>query len=130
MMHTVKQVNARIMWSNHNLLFWLSLVPFATAWMGENCAKKEPVIVYSSLLIICGISYDILRKSIMKTNQHDNALKEALEKQKGKALISTVCYALAIPVAFISTYISLGLIVFVAITCLIPSKEFEKSLCE
>ena len=66
----------------------------------------------------------------MKTNQHDNALKEALEKQKGKALISTVCYALAIPVAFISTYISLGLIVFVAITWVIPSKEIEKSLSE
>jgi uncharacterized membrane protein len=130
MMHTVKQVNARIMWSNHNLLFWLSLVPFATAWMGENSVQKEPVIVYASLLVICGVSYDILRRNILRTYKHDNALKEALEKQKGKALLSTVCYTMSIPAAFLHPYISIGLIIFVAVMWVIPSREIEKSLSE
>jgi uncharacterized membrane protein len=130
MMHTVKQVNARIMWSNHNLLFWLSLVPFATAWLGENGAEKEPVIIYSGLLFICGASYDILRRNIIKTYKHDTSVKEALEQQKGKGLLSTGCYLAAIPLAYLNTYISIGLIVFVAILWLIPSKAIERSLSE
>ncbi len=130
LLHAVKQVNPRIMWSNLNLLFWLSLIPFGTAWMGENCIQQAPVIVYASILIVSGVSYDILRRSIMKTNQHSNAMKEALEKQKGKAVLSTICYALAIPATFIHAYISVGLFVFVAIIWVIPSKEIEKSLSE
>ncbi|MBS1773596.1 MAG: DUF1211 domain-containing protein [Bacteroidetes bacterium] len=130
MMHTVKQVNARIMWSNHNLLFWLSLVPFATAWLGENGTQKEPVMIYSALFFICGFSYDILRRNIIKTYKHDTAVKEALERQKGKGVLSTACYLAAIPLAYINTNISIAIIVFVAILWIIPSKEIEKSLSE
>jgi uncharacterized membrane protein len=130
LLHTVKQVNSRIMWSNLNLLFWLSLLPFGTAWMGENCIQQVPVIIYASLLIISGVSYDILRKSIMKTNQLDDAMKTALGKQEGKALISTVCYALAIPASFLNTYLSVGLFVLVAIMWVVPSREIERSLQE
>lgn len=130
MMHTVKEVNARIMWSNHNLLFWLSLVPFATAWMGENSVQKEPVIVYAVLLLICGVSYDILRRNIISTYKHDTVLKAALEKQKGKALMSTACYAAAIPAAFLHPYLSIALFVFVAITWVIPSREIENAFKE
>ncbi len=130
MMHTVKEVNARIMWSNHNLLFWLSLVPFATAWMGENSVQKEPVILYAALMLMCGFSYDILRRNIISTYKHDTVLKAALERQKGKTLVSTACYAAAVPAAFLHPYLSIALFVFVAITSVVPSREIEKAFKE
>lgn len=130
LLHTVKQVNSSIMWGNLNLLFWLSLVPFATAWMGENNFSTDTVVAYSCLLLTCGYSYDVLRKSIIKSFKDDHALKHALEKQKKKAILSTISYSLAIPGAFVHTGISIALFIFVALIWIIPSREIEKSLSE
>lgn len=130
LLHTVKKLSPSIMWSNLNLLFWLSLVPFSTAWMGENNFKTIPVAVYSTMLLICGIAYDILRRNIMAEYRDDSVLKHALLKQKAKALISTACYLAAIPLAFLHTAISISLFVFVAIIWFIPSKEIEQGLEE
>ena len=130
LLHTVQHLNPSIMWSNLNLLFWLSLIPFGTAWMGENSFSEAPVVIYACLLLLCGYSYDLLRKSIIKSYKDDHALKHALEKQTRKAIISTISYSAAIPTAFLHTGISVALFIFVALIWIIPSREIEKSLSE
>lgn len=126
LLHTVKRVTPAIMWSNLNLLFWLSLVPFATAWMGENNFSTTPVVVYASLLLICGFSYDVLRRSILHSYHDDHALKSALQQQNSKAIISIISYSSAIPFAYVHTAISFGLFVLVAVIWFIPSRAIEK----
>ncbi len=130
LLQTLRGVNARVMWSNLNLLFWLSLVPFGTGWMGKNHTEPLPVVEYATILLICGYSYDLLRKSIITTYKNETNVKAALEKQRGKAVWSTILYALAIPAAFISTYISIALFVAVALLWITPDKEIEKVMSE
>jgi uncharacterized membrane protein len=130
LLQTAKQINPGIMWGNLNLLFWLSLVPFGTAWMGENNFETVPVAFYSGILLICGYSYNILQKCIIAHHKDDSAIRHALLKHNAKGWVSTICYALAIPAAFLHTAISMALIIFVAILWFIPSKEIEKSVTE
>ncbi|MCW3124591.1 MAG: hypothetical protein JWO03_249 [Bacteroidetes bacterium] len=128
MMHTMKHITASIMWSNLNLLFWLSLVPFATAWMGENHFAAAPVAVYSSLLIMSGIAYDILRRFIIRNHPHDHQVQELLTRQTTKSLISTLSYAAAFGFSFLYTGISIALIAFVAVMWFIPDQNIEKNV--
>jgi uncharacterized membrane protein len=130
MLHTVQHLTPGIMWSNLNLLFWLSLIPFATAWMGENSFERNPVIFYAAILFLCGFSYDILRRAIVRSYKGDHVLKQALEKEKLKGLISTFSYLAAIPFAYVHTAISCGLFVLVAVMWFIPSKAIEAGLHE
>lgn len=130
LLHTVKRVTGGMMWANLNLLFWLSLVPFATAWMDKTCFNSLPVIVYAILLLLCGTSFDILRRVILKTLPADSPMKETLNKLDFKSILSVLCYSLAIGAAFWHTYISLGLFAFVAIVWIVPSRAIEKSLTD
>ena len=128
LLHTADKVTASIMWANHNLLFWLSLVPFATAWMSKTHNETFSVVVYAVLLLICGASYDLLRLVIMKSLSASNPMKAILQRYNLKGMISLGSYGLAIPVAYWNIYLSMCLFVFVAIVWLIPSKAIEKGL--
>lgn len=130
LLHTVKRVTPAIMWSNLNLLFWLSLIPFATAWMGKSNYETFTVFIYAILLVLCGVAYDILRRSIVKSYTEQNALITALLKQKKKALISTICYMAAVPVAYIHVGISIFLFLLVSVLWIIPDKNIEKPLSD
>jgi len=128
LIHTIKEVSSGIMWANLHLLFWLSLFPFATGWMGENHFDKLTVAVYAGLADMCGIAYYILLIVIKKCNRHNTALLEVLQKQSVKGKLSCIFYTAAIPLAFYNELISEVLIILVAIMWLIPDKNIERSL--
>jgi len=130
LIHTIKEVNSGIMWANLLLLFWLSLMPFATGWMGENHFDKLTVAAYALLSDLCGLAYYVLLLAIKNGNQHNTVLMELLQKQTRKGLLSFVPYTLAIPAAYIHVGISGILIVVVAFVWLIPDKNIEKAIKE
>ena len=128
LLHTIKHVSSGIIWANLNLLFWLSLIPFATSWMGENNFSQNPVIVYAVLLLLCGISYTILQFTIMKNHHFDDKMLAALRKVSQKGIVSVIAYSTSIAVAFFNPSISFFFFIVVAILWLIPDKNIEKAL--
>lgn len=129
MMHTVTKVNPRIMWANIHLLFWLSLIPFATGWMGVNSFNKVTVAVYGGLAILCGLAYTILSNEICRTYKEQTKLTKAIAKMNVKGIWSTIIYAAAIPVAlFIHPAAAAVLFIAVSVMWIIPSKDIEHAL--
>jgi uncharacterized membrane protein len=129
LMHTLKRVNASVIWANMHLLFWLSLVPCVTGWMGENNFDKTPVATYGGLLLLCGISFTILSITIGKTHREQTELVAALGKDKLKATLSTLFYILSILAAlFAHPFVSEFLFLVVSVMWLIPSKAIEKAI--
>jgi Predicted integral membrane protein len=125
MMHTVKQVNGRIMWANLHLLFWLSLVPFVTAWMGENHFASVPVLFYGINLLMAAIAYYILQTQILRKQGKNSILAKAIGKDiKGK--ISPILYLIAIFFSFFNQWVSGGIYVLVALIWLVPDKRIER----
>jgi uncharacterized membrane protein len=121
-------VNAAIIWANMNLLFWLSLVPFATGWMGENHYARNTVILYASLLLTCGISFTILQTCIERITKSDTKLLDAFIRVKRKGIFSIVCYVLAIVLAYFNTLFSAILFCIVSVSWLIPDRGIEKAI--
>jgi uncharacterized membrane protein len=130
LLHGVTRVSASIIWANMNLLFWLSLLPFATAWTGSSHFAPLPVIVYAVLLFLCGFAYDILRRAIDACHPEHGKLRKALEKQMYKGYVSLLAYLLAIIAAFFNVWIAEFLFFVVAIMWIIPDKNIEKALSE
>jgi uncharacterized membrane protein len=129
LLHSLKKVSSNIMWANLNLLFWLSLIPFGTKWIGETHFNRFTIIIYSVLVLICGVSYNILQNQIANSLKGDsNELKNIIKKQNLKVLISTVCNLLSIPAAFIDPHISLVFFAISSAIWIVPSKEIEKEL--
>jgi uncharacterized membrane protein len=127
MMHTVQKVGGGILWANLHLLFWLSLVPFATGWMGENHFTPLPTAVYGGVLLMAGIAYWVLQNVIIAAHGRDSLLARAAGKDlKGK--LSLVLYALAIPVALRSPLAANAIYVTVAVMWLLPDRRIEKEL--
>ncbi len=127
MMHTVKKVTGKILWANLHLLFWLSLVPFVTGWMGENHFATEPMALYGFILLMAAIAYFILQNSIITSQGKDSILKNAVGKDlKGK--LSPVFYIIGIVMAWVSVWLSGAMFVLVAIIWLVPDKRIEKIL--
>jgi len=124
-----KQVNGNVLWANLHLLFWLSLVPFTTGWMGENDFAQLPVALYGVVLWTSGLAYYILAQTLISLHGNDSLLATALGR-KGKEIMSLLCYTLAILVSFINTGIALAIYVFVACIWLIPDKRIERTLKE
>ena len=125
--HTTKHVSAAILWANLHLLFWLSLFPLATAWMGENHAAPTPSAVYGLVLLMAAIAYYLLQCAIIAHEGRDSLLARALGRDwKGK--LSPVVYLAAMPLAFVSTWISSGLYTFIALLWLIPDRRIERAL--
>lgn len=130
LLHATKHISAGIMWSNHVLLFCLSLVPFATAWMGENHFALNTVIVYGISLLLCGVAYTILQYSISRCHQHDPHLIQVLKRTKIKGYISVIGYLSAILLAFLHPNIAVAIYFLVGLTWLIPDKNIETALKE
>jgi len=129
MLQAVRSVNGRILWANLHLLFWLSLTPFVTNWLGETHFARWPVIVYGVVLILAGIAYYLLSRALVAHHGPESALAVALGSDfKGR--ISIVIYAIAIAVAFAAPYVSCALYASVAAMWLIPDKRFERVLME
>jgi uncharacterized membrane protein len=126
MLQATHSIDGRIMWANLNLLFWLSMFPFATGWMGENHFAPLPTAIYGVVMICAAISYTILQTTIVRHHGHENEqLKEAIGGDlKGK--VSTLMYLLAIPLAFVSQWISCAIYFAVAIMWLVPDKRIER----
>ena len=123
LLHLVKKLPASIMLANLHLLFWLSLVPFATGWMGENNFAPFTVATYAVLLNVCGIAYMVLQKTIESAHKDDDELKQLMKKQTSKEIFSLASYASAIPLAYLNSYISIAIFFGVAIMWLVPDKE-------
>ncbi len=129
MMQLVHTVNGKVLWANLNLLFWLSLVPFTTDWMGEAHFATWPVALYGFVLLMNAISYSILYTQLTKPQHANNELQAAVGDGR-KEKLSLVFYTIAIVMAFIYTWVSLALYVAVAIIWFIPDKRIEKKLNE
>ena len=129
MLHTVERVNGKMLWANVHLLFWLSLVPFATAWMGENGAAPLPTALYGVVLISAAVAYTILQKTIIASQGPDSRLKAAV-KDDVKGKLSVAAYAAAIPLAFVDRRVSIALYVVVALIWLVPDRRIESKLGE
>ena len=128
LLQAVKTVNAGIMLANLNLLFWLSLLPFATNWMGKNHFAPNTIIVYAAEAILCGLSYTILENKILKSTRGTTELKDALRKQTVKGFISVGADIIAILMAFVNPKISICLFIFQSIIWLVPDKNVERAL--
>ena len=129
LLQTLKHVNGSVLWSNTHLLFWLSLVPFATAWAGENHFAELPVAIYSFIMLMAGVSYFILSKIIIKVQGKDSILSSAIGKDL-KGIISMIGYAIAVPLAFYFKDGSLIIIISIALLWLIPDRRIEKKVSE
>ena len=127
MLHTVQKVNGRILWANMHLLFWLSLIPFVTGWMGANHFASEPTALYGFVLLMAAIAYTILQHEIVAHHGPDSVLASAVGSD-WKARISLPSYIAAIPLAFVEPWISDGLFVAVALIWLVPDKRIESKL--
>ena len=121
------RVNGSILWANLHLLFWLSLVPFVTGWMGENDFARLPVALYGFVLWMSGLAYYILTRTMVAMHGKDSLIDTAL-RNTFKEIFSIVAYALAIALAFVNTAFSLALYVIVAFVWLIPDKRIEKTM--
>ena len=129
LLHAVKHVNGPTLWANMHLLFWLSLIPFVTGWMGENHFRPVPVALYGVALLMCGVAYSILVKALLKSHGADSTLAKAIGSDfKGKA--SLAAYACAVPLAFVHEWIALGLYIAVAVLWFVPDKRIESVLKE
>ncbi len=127
MFHSTKKVTGGILWANLHLLFWLSLFPFTTAWVGANHLTPAPAAVYGFVLLMAAVAYYILQHAIIRQQGRDSLLATAIGKDwKGK--ISPLCYFAAIPLAFVSVWISNALFIFVAILWLVPDRRIERVL--
>jgi len=127
MLHTSSRVTGPILWANLHLLFWLSLIPFTTAWMGENHFASAPTALYGSVLLMCGIAYWILQQSIIASQGSGSLLKEAVgDDWKGK--LSPAAYLLAILCALRWPWVSQCLYTLVALIWLIPDRRIERAL--
>ena len=123
----VEHVDGRVLWANLHLLFWLSLTPFVTAWMGENHFASLPVALYGVVLLFAAIAYFILTRALLLIHAADSKLALALGADfKGK--ISMVIYLLAIPLAFVRPWIACGLYILVAVTWLVPDRRIERTI--
>ena len=130
LLHTVKRVSSGIIWSNMNLLFWLSLIPFATGWMGEAHFAQNTVILYAIMLMICGLSYYILQKVIQAGHQSDTRREQMFRAQEKKGMASLVLYLLSVGFAFFNTAVSGAIFLVVAILWIVPDRNIEKALEE
>ncbi len=123
----VRRVDGRVLWANLHLLFWLSLVPFVTAWMGQNVLAAWPVALYGLVLLMAAVAYNLMTMTLRPLHEADSPLATALGRDiKGKA--SVIAYVAALPLAFVWPWASYALFVLVALVWLVPDRRIEKTL--
>jgi uncharacterized membrane protein len=129
MLHVTRRINGRVLWANLHLLFWLSLFPFATGWMGENHFEALPTAFYGAILFMAGLAYVLLQRAIIMSDGRDSPLAKATGRDlAGK--ISAAAYAASIPLAFLNQWISDVIFVLVAAMWFIPDRRIERMLSE
>lgn len=129
LLQTTRGINGKILWANLHLLFWLSLIPFTTGWMGENHNAPLPTAVYGAVLLLAALAYEILQYLIIKHHGSDHVLAGAIGKDwKGKT--SLVLYAGAIPLAFVNQWIADALYIIVAVMWLVPDRRIESKISD
>jgi uncharacterized membrane protein len=127
LLQAAKVVDGRVLWSNLHLLFWLSLFPFATGWIGENDFATLPVALYGVILMFAALAYFILVRALIATPGQNETLAAAIGSDaKGK--VSPLLYALAIPIAFVAPLVAFGIYVVVAIMWIVPDRRIERAL--
>jgi uncharacterized membrane protein len=127
LLHTVQRVGGGILWANLHLLFWLSLLPFVTGWMGENHFASLPTALYGCVLLMAALAYWILVRAIVAVEGADSVLARAIGRDI-KGNLSVVLYAVAVPLAFLNQWIAQALYVTVALMWLVPDRRIERIL--
>ncbi len=127
LLQAIAHVDGRVLWANLHLLFWLSLIPFVTAWMGENQFAAQPVALYGVVLLFAAVAYFILARTLIALHGRDSVLATALGSDfKGK--VSIVIYLAAIPLSLMTPWLGYAFYVFVAIIWLVPDRRIERTL--
>ena len=127
LLQATKHVNGRVLWANLHLLFWLSLIPFVTEWMGENHVEPVPVACYGIVLLCAAIAYFVLTRCLLAAHDRESLLAAALGRDlKGKS--SVLCYVAAIPLAYTDTRLAIAVYVLVAVIWLVPDKRIENRM--
>jgi uncharacterized membrane protein len=129
MLHTVRHVDGRILWANIHLLFWLSLTPFFTAWMGDNHFAALPVAAYGGVLFMAAVAYTILGRALIARQGTSSELARAVGGDR-KGWTSLALYGLAVPIAFLNRWVAFGMYVFVAIMWFVPDSRIERVLAD
>jgi uncharacterized membrane protein len=129
LLQAVQHVNGRVLWANLHLLFWLSLIPFATGWMGQNNFASYPVALYGVVLLFAAIAYFILARALLSIHAPDSVLATALGRDfKGK--VSMVICLIAIPLAFAKSWLACAIYVLIAVMWLVPDRRIEKTMVQ
>jgi uncharacterized membrane protein len=129
LLHASEKVSGGILWANLHLLFWLSLAPFVTAWLGENPRAPVPVALYGAVLLFAGVAYFILTKSLIHRHGMDSRLAISIGSDR-KGIASVTVYTAAIPLAFVRPWIACTCYVLVAVMWLLPDPRIERSIRE
>lgn len=127
MLHTVNRVSGGVLWANLHLLFWLSLIPFATGWMGENHMAPLPTAVYGIVLLLAAIAYWLLQRAIIADQGESSLLRRAVGGD-WKGNLSPILYLLAIGLTFVAAWIGMAIYVLVALIWLVPDRRIENAL--
>lgn len=127
LIQATKHVSPGIMWANLHLLFWLSLIPFSTGWIGDNHTSPIPTAFYAFILLACAIAYTILQQTVINHAENSHALKEEI-KRSWKGKITLLSYLISIPFAFVNPIISDVMIIAVSVIWFIPDRRIEKHL--
>jgi uncharacterized membrane protein len=127
MLHASTVVDGTVLWANLHLMFWLSLVPFATGWMGENHFAPLPVALYAATLFLSSVAYFILEHTLIARNPKDRILANAIGKDR-KGIASMALYLLAVPLAFVAVWASFTLLVLVALLWFLPDRRIEAAM--
>jgi uncharacterized membrane protein len=126
LLHATERITGGIMWANLHLLFWLSLTPFVTGWMGENSSAAVPTAVYGGVLLMSGIAFTILVRTILRNEGPDSRLARAVGRDS-KGMLSILLYACAIPLAFYRQWIADAIYVINALIWLVPDRRIERT---
>ena len=129
LLHTLNKVSGPVLWANLHLLFWLSTIPFVTAWMGENHFAPVPTAVYGVVLLLCALSWVILQRTIIRIEGRDSVLARAVGRDR-KGRLSQVLYLAALPLAFVHPALSGACYVAVALIWVIPDRRIERQLAD
>jgi uncharacterized membrane protein len=127
LLHAAQHVEGGVMWANLHLLFWLSLIPFATAWLGENHLESLPVALYGVVLLLAAIAYVLLTKRLVAQHGTDSTLAASIGSDR-KGIASVTLYAVAIPLSFVQPWIACSFYALVAILWLVPDPRIERRM--
>lgn len=127
LLHATRHINGRVLWANLHLLFWLSLLPFSTGWMGENHFNALPTAIYGINLAACAVAYWLLVHTITSAEKENNTLRFAIGRDY-KGMVSVACYCLAVPLAFYHEWISQLIYLAMALVWVIPDSRIEKNV--